>query len=148
MKKAQKPFRIWRSKARFIEDAIPWIGASAALAAAIILDSPSHPHRWHPAIMWTVCTFTCAFLFGRDRWTSIGFWLLSAAALGVHLFAMWALFGRIIPATFVLGAMSVAPIGFIEGILILGLIGTLMGWSSGSRKQRDRRVTSKGPIQS
>ena len=135
MKKVQKSSRMQRSKARRMEDAIPWIFAFIALAAAVVLDTPSHPHRWHPAIMWTCCAFTCAVLFGRPRWASKGFWLLYIAFLGVHLFAMWLLFGKIIPATFVLGTMYVAPIGFVEGILVLGLIGTLMGWSSGSRKQ-------------
>jgi hypothetical protein len=143
----QKSSRMRKSKSRRIEDAIPWIGVLLSLAAAIVLDSPSQPHRWHPAIMWTGCAFICVVLFGRSRWTSTGFWLLCTAALGIHLFAMWALFGRIIPGTFVLGTMYVAPIGFVEGILVLGLIGTLMGWNSGASKKGALRTSSKGSIQ-
>ena len=59
---------------------------------------------------------------------------LCTAALGVHVFVKWPLFGKIIPATLVLGTMYVAPVGFVEGTLILGLIGTLMGWSRSNKK--------------
>lgn len=125
-----------------IEDAIPWIVALLALAAAVVLDTPSQPHRWHAAIMWTVCAFTCAVLFGRPRWGSAGFWLFYATFLGIHLFAMWILFGKLLPVNHYLGTVYVAPIGFVEGIAILGLIGRLMGWSSESREKRVRRVAT------
>ena len=125
-----------------IEDAIPWIVALLGLAAAVVLDTPSQPHRWHAAIMWTVCAFTCAVLFGRPRWGSAGFWLFYASFLGLHLFAMWVLFGKLLPANRYLGTVYVAPLGFVEGIAILGLIGNLMGWSSKSREKHARHVAS------
>jgi len=134
MKLVQQSSRTKRRMAKRIEDAIPWIGALLALAAALVLDSPKQQHRWHSAIMWTVCTFTFIVLFGRPRWTSIGFWWLCTAAFVAHLIAMWALFGTV-PAMSVVGII-LAPIALVEGVLILGLIGTLMGWSTGSSKHR------------
>jgi hypothetical protein len=128
------------SRARYIEDAIPWVGASAALVASIILDPADHPHKWHPAIMWTVCAFTCVTLFGRPRWTSKGFWLLALGFFAVHLVVMWALFEKLFPPRYILGTMYVAPIGFVEGIWILCLIGNLMGWSAKQKRKEDRRT--------
>src|SRR3954471_2492027 len=123
MKKMHKSARIRRNKARLMEDAIPWIVALLALAAAVLLDTPSQPHRWHAAIMWTGCAFTCAVLFGRPRWGSAGFWLFYAIFVGIHLLAMWVLFGKFLPANRYSGTVFVGPIGFVEGIAILGLIG-------------------------
>lgn len=57
---------------------------------------------------------------------------------------MWVLFGKLLPAHhyLYLGTVFVGPIGFVEGIAILGLIGNLMGWTSEAREKHARRVAS------
>ena len=127
--------RVLKRRRLRIEDVIPWIGGLIALAAAMLLDVPSDPHKWHAAIVWSICAFTCILLFGRSRWSWRGFWLLGAAFLVIHLFAMWLLFGKLITPNRHIGTLYVAPIGFVEGIYILGLIGSLMGWDSKCNKK-------------
>ena len=108
--------RVLSKKNRTLEDAVPWIGSAIALVASVLLDSPSQPHKWHPAIMWTICAFVCVVLFGRSRWRLTRFWMFCAAFFVLHLFTMWVLFDKILPSNRGLGTLYVAPIAFVEGI--------------------------------
>ncbi len=90
------------------------------LIAAIILDKNSAPHKWHAAIMWTGVAFYGVLIFGRRKWNSWRFWVFWAGCLGLHIFAMWILFGQLLPRL-ILGTLYVVPIAFIEAIFLIGI---------------------------
>jgi hypothetical protein len=100
--------------------ALGWIGIAVALAASIILDKDGQPNKWHPAIMWTVVAFYGLLLFGRKKWRTVRFWCFWLASLALHVFAMWFIFGRLLPRL-VLGTLFVVPLAFVETILLTGL---------------------------
>lgn len=99
-----------------------WLALTVAVVATFVLDKPSEPHKWHAATMWFAVAFLTITLFGRTRWKSWRFWTLWTFFALLQLLAMWWLFGRVLPAGFFLGTLYVAPIGFIEGVLLVGLI--------------------------
>ena len=111
-----------RKPVRVGEDTVGWIGALATLIALFLLDSPRHPHKWHPAIAWTGEAFYVVALFGRTLWQSWRFWLLWTLFLIIHVFAMWIIFDKVLPAGHVWGTIYVTPPAFVEGILLVGLI--------------------------
>ncbi len=106
------------------DDIVAWIGLALVLAAAIILDKGSAPHKWHAAIMWTFVTFLCLLRFGRKKWNSWLFWAFWATCFGLHLFAMWLIFERLLPRL-ILGTLYVVPVAFIEGIFLVGMFARL-----------------------
>jgi hypothetical protein len=114
--------RVLKKRRRVGDDVVGWVGILATTAALYVFHNPSEPHKWHPAIVWTCTAFSCIALFGRTRWRSWKFWLLWVFFLLVHILAMWWIFGRLLPAGHVWGTIYVIPIGFVEGILVLGLL--------------------------
>lgn len=107
------------------DNAIIWIGAIATIAACIMLDKPQEPHKWHAAIVWTCLTFVGVILFGRTRWRSWLFWTLSSLFLFLHVILMWWIFDKLLPGGHVWGTLYVMPLGFVEGIVLVGLIARL-----------------------
>ncbi|MGB7601607.1 MAG: hypothetical protein WBM24_14950 [Candidatus Sulfotelmatobacter sp.] len=102
------------------DDALGWIAVAVALTAAIVLDKGSALHKWHAAIMWTVVAFLGLLKFGQRKWKSWLFWIFCAACLGVHLFAMWLIFGQLLPRL-ILGTLYVIPLAIVEAILLTGI---------------------------
>ena len=100
--------------------AFVWSAAAVALAAAIILDRGSPPHKWHAAIMWTVVAFYGVVIFSRPKWRTWQFWIFWAVCLVIHVFAMWVIFGQLLP-TPVLGTLYVVPLAFLEAIFLMGI---------------------------
>lgn len=113
---------ILKKRRRVSDDIVGWIGLAVVIVASFVLDMPSEPHKWHPAIVWTGTAFSCIALFGRTRWRSWRFWILWASFLSLHVVAMWWIFDSLLPAGHVWGTLYVMPIGFIEGILLVGLV--------------------------
>src|ERR1700739_1954254 len=104
------------------DNVVGWVGVFVTVVTLYVLDNPSEPHKWHPAIVWSCTAFSTIALFGRARWQSWRFWALCILFLLLHVLAMWWIFGRLLPAGHVWGTFYVMPIGFVEGILLLGLI--------------------------
>ena len=100
--------------------AFVWSAAAVALLAAIILDKGTAPHKWHAAIMWTGVAFYGVVIFSRPKWRTWQFWVFWAACLVVHVFAMWVIFGQLLP-NLVLGTLYVIPLAFLEAIFLLGI---------------------------
>src|SRR5580658_5552949 len=100
------------------DDIFGWVGLALALAAAIILDKGSAPHKWHAAIMWTFVALLGALIFGRKKRKSWLFWIFWATCLVLHVLAMWVLFGQLLPRL-ILGTLYVVPIAFVESILLI-----------------------------
>jgi len=120
------------------DDALGWIGIALGLVAVIILDKNSTPHKWHAAVMWTFCAFFGVLIFGRKERGSWLFWVFWAACLGVHVFAMWLIFGQILPHL-ILGTSYVAPPAFVEAIFLMGMFGKLQRKLSEARKSAGSR---------
>jgi hypothetical protein len=99
-------------------DALGWIGLGLVLIAAIILDKGSPPHKWHAAIMWTFCALLGLLIFGREKRTSWLFWIFWVSCLVLHVFAMWLIFGQLLPRL-ILGALYVVPLAFVESLFLL-----------------------------
>jgi hypothetical protein len=114
-----KPFK---KRRRYSEDLVGWAGTVIMVVAMFVLDKPSEPHKWHPAIVWTGLAFTTIALFGRTLWSSWRFWVLSTIFLMLHVYAMWWLFDQLLPHGHVWGTLFVVPIAFVEGILLVGVI--------------------------
>jgi hypothetical protein len=106
------------------DDIFGWIGLALVLAAAIILDKGSAPHKWHAAIMWTFVALFGALIFGRKKRKSWLFWIFWATCLALHVFAMWVLFGQLLPRL-ILGTLYVVPIAFVESIFLIGIFSKL-----------------------
>lgn len=104
------------------ERTVGWLGLAVVVVSMFVLDKPSEPHKWHAAIIWSVGAFLTITLFGRTRWSSWRFGALWTFFALLQLLAMWWLFGRVMPAGYFVGTLVVAPIGFIEGVLLVGLI--------------------------
>jgi hypothetical protein len=104
--------RILKGRIARSDDALGWIGLALVLIAAIILDKGSPPHKWHAAIMWTFVAFFGVLIFGRKKRRSRLFWILWSTCLVFHVFAMWAIFGQLLPRL-ILGTLYVVPIAFI-----------------------------------
>jgi hypothetical protein len=106
------------------DDALGWIGIALALTAAIVLDRRSAPHKWHAAIMWTFCALFGVLIFGR-KWRGLWlFWIFWVTCLALHAFAMWLIFGQLLPRL-VLGTLYVVPLAFVESILLVGMFSKL-----------------------
>jgi hypothetical protein len=116
--------RILRKRQAASDDALGWIGIGLVLVAAIVLDKGSAPHKWHAAIMWTFVAFFGILIFGRKNRGSWLFWLFWAACLGLHMFAMWVIFGQLLPRL-ILGTLYVIPIAFIEAIFLVVMFAKL-----------------------
>ena len=116
------------------DNALGWIGCVLVLAAAIILDKGSPPHKWHAAIEWTAAAFFGVLVFGRKKWRSLPFWLFWVACLMLHMFAMWLIFGQLLPRL-ILGTLYVIPIALIESLLLTIVFFWLTG-KLGSTKDR------------
>src|SRR5262245_53217994 len=106
-------------------DALGWITCGLALIAAIIIDARSEPHnRWHAAIVWTATVFYSLLLWGRlivwrrKERRLLAFWLFWSASSVLHVFAMWLIFGQLLPRL-ILGTLYVIPIAFVESLLLL-----------------------------
>lgn len=106
------------------DDIFGWIGIAVALIAAIILDKGSAPHKWHAAIMWTFVMLLCLLRFGRKKWKSWPFWIFCAACFVLQVFAMWLIFGQLLPRL-ILGTLYVVPIAFIEAIFLIAVFSRL-----------------------
>jgi hypothetical protein len=106
------------------DDVLGWIGVAAALVAAIALDKGNAPHKWHAAITWTVVAFLGVLKFGQKKWRSWLFWILWALWLVLHVFAMWLIFGRLLPRL-ILGTLYVVPLAFVEAIFLTGIFSRL-----------------------
>ena len=88
----------------------------------------------HAAIMWTVVAFFAVLLWGREKWTAVSFWIFWAVCLVLHIIAMWAIFGFLLPRL-ALGTIYVVPIAFIESVLLAALFFII------ERKIRNHSVT-------
>jgi len=102
------------------DDVLGWTAVAVALIAAIVLDKGSAPHKWHAAIMWTVVAFLGLLKFSQKKWNSWRFWIFCVACLGLHVFAMWAIFGKLLPRL-VLGTLYVIPLAVVEAIFLTGI---------------------------
>jgi hypothetical protein len=102
------------------DDALSWLACAAVLAAAIILDKDSEPRKWHGAITWTAITFFGLLIWCRTRRKSLAFWFFWSACLVLHMFAMWLIFGQLLPRL-VLDPLVLFPIPVILSI-VLGVI--------------------------
>jgi len=100
------------------DDALGWVGIALGLVAIIILDKRSPPHKWHAAVMWTFCALFGLLIFGRKKRTSWLFWIFWAACLVLHVFAMWLIFGQLLPRL-ILGTLYVVPLAFVESLFLL-----------------------------
>ncbi len=114
------------------DDILGWIGIAVGLAAAFILDKGSALHKWHAAIMWTFCALFGLLIFGRKKRGSCLFWIFWAACLVLQAFAMWLIFGQLLPRL-ILGTLYVVPVAFIEAILLIGIFSKLEGKLSPNR---------------
>ena len=114
--------RILKKRQRFSDDIVGWAGLLIAAVALIVLDRPSEPHKWHPAIVWSCTAFSGIALFGRTHWRSWRFWVLWTLFLLLHVFLMWWIFDKVLPPGHVWGTIYVMPLGFVEAILLVGLI--------------------------
>jgi hypothetical protein len=94
------------------------LGLGLVLIAAIILDKGSSPHKWHAAIMWTFCALLGLLIFGREKRTSWLFWIFWVSCLVLHVFAMWLIFGQLLPRL-ILGTFYVVPLAFVESLFLL-----------------------------
>jgi hypothetical protein len=111
-----------KRRPRLKDDVVGWVGVLITIVALYVIDNPSEPHKWHPAIVWSCTAFSTIALFGRTQWQSWRFWALFMVFLLLHVFAMWWVFDKIVPAGHVWGTLFVVPIAFVEGILVLGQI--------------------------
>jgi ABC-type Fe3+-siderophore transport system permease subunit len=102
------------------DDVLGWTAVAVALIAAIVLDKGSAPHKWHAAIIWTVVAFLGLLKFSQRKWNSWRFWIFCVACLGLHVFAMWAIFGQLLPRL-VLGTLYVIPLAIVEAIFLTGI---------------------------
>src|SRR5580658_8418683 len=106
------------------DDVLGWVGIALGLVVIIILDKRSPPHKWHAAVMWTFCTFFGLLIFGRKKRSSGLFWIFWVACLALHAFAMWLLFGELLPRL-ILGTLYVVPIAFVESIFLFAILSRL-----------------------
>ena len=116
--------RILYTRKAGTEDIFGWIGIAVALAAAFILDKGSAPHKWHAGIMWTFVTLLCLLRFGRKQWKSRLFWIFWVACVVLQVFAMWLIFGQLLPRL-ILGTLYTVPIAFLEALLLIGIFSKL-----------------------
>jgi hypothetical protein len=116
--------RILKKRVAVSDDSWGWVGIALVLVAAIILDKGSAPHKWHAAIMWTFVAFLGVLIFGRKKRRQWSFWIFWVACLVLHVFAMWVIFGKLLPRL-ILGMLYVVPIAFIEAILLVGTFAKL-----------------------
>lgn len=93
------------------------IGLVALLVGEHYIRDPSNPLRWHAAVMWTVVAFASLFLWSTLFRRSWRFWVFSSAALATHIFAMWYLFGVLLPHALI-GTLWVSGLGLIEGFAL------------------------------
>ena len=101
-----------------------WIGIALVLVAAIVLDRGDGPHKWHAAIMWTFCALFGVLIFGRKWRRSWLFWIFWLICLALHAFAMWLIFGHLLPRL-VLGTLYVVPLAFVESIFLVVMFSKL-----------------------
>lgn len=114
-----------RLKERIVsDDILGWVGIALGLIAIIILDKRSPPHKWHAAVMWTFVTLFGLLIFGRRKRGSGQFWIFWVACLTLHVFAMWLLFGQLLPRL-ILGMLYVVPIALMESIFLFGIFSRL-----------------------
>lgn len=106
------------------DDTLGWMGLALVLIAAIILDKGSQPHKWHAAIMWTFVALIGLLVFGRNKRSSWLFWVFWATCLALHVFAMWMIFGQLLPRL-ILGTLYVVPLAFIESLVLLAVFSKL-----------------------
>jgi hypothetical protein len=109
-----------RRRTSLSDDAFGWISLTLVLIAAIILDKGSQPHKWHAAIMWTFVALFGVLVFGRNKRTSRLLWGFWVTCLCLHIVAMWAIFGQLMPGL-ILGTLYVVPVAFIESLLLVAL---------------------------
>lgn len=109
------------------DDALGWILTALALVAAIILDKHSEPHnRWHAAIVWTTTAFFGLIVWDRlitwrrKKRNLFAFWFFWSACLVLHVYAMWSIFGWLLPGLMI-GTMFVGPIAIGESVLLIAL---------------------------
>jgi FtsH-binding integral membrane protein len=111
-----------KKKTEFSDDALGWIFTGLALVAAILLDKNSEPHnRWHAAIVWTVTAFLGLVVWfrlitRRKRRSLLAFWVFWLACLVVHVYAMRAIFGWLLPRLMI-GTLFVGPIDRLKSSL-------------------------------
>ena len=123
-----------------IETILCWIGGAAAVAAAIVLDNRGLPQKWHAAIMWTFTTFLLYLLLSRhgrfigirvdyahrkqsrNGWLRWRFWGISIVAMALHVSFIYLLFAIVLARVRVLGMIYVYPLGFVEGVVLTGLV--------------------------
>lgn len=106
------------------DNVLGWGIILLGLVAIIILDKRSPPHKWHAAVMWTVVAFLGVLKFGQSKWKSWLFWIFCTVCLGIHVFAMWAIFGQLLPRV-IFGTLYVVPLAFVEAIFLIGVFSRL-----------------------
>ena len=105
-----------------------------------MLDTKEQPHKWHAAIMLTGCTFGGVLIIYRQKWMSWRFWLLWAACLAVHTFAMWLIFAKVLASFRGIGTLYMVPLAFIELIFLQIIIAKMVAHAQGALRQKKKLV--------
>jgi hypothetical protein len=116
--------RILKTRVKDSDDLFGWIGLALVVIASLILDKDTAPRKWHAAIMWTFVAFLSLLRFGRKERGLPLFWIFWGICLALHLFAMWLIFGQLLPRL-LLGTLYVVPVGFVEGLFLFGMFARL-----------------------
>ncbi len=101
-----------------------WMVLALGLAAAFILDKRGPPYKWHAAIMWTILALVGVLIFPLKKRRPRLFLIFCATCLVLHVFAMWIIFGRLLPRL-ILGTLYVVPIAFVESIFLVVIFARL-----------------------
>jgi len=103
---------------------VPWTTFAAACVALAILDTRGPVGKWHAALSWTLGVAVGMELWPRQRLASFLFWMLWLVFLAAHIFAMWLLFGVLLPRLR-LGTLFVFLPSVFEGFFLGAVIWSL-----------------------
>ena len=92
------------------------------LGIVVISDKIGTPQKWHAAIVGTMVTFGGVAWVFRGKWRRWQFWASLGVLFTIHILAMWLVFTQILASVKTLGILIWAPVAFVEGILLLGLV--------------------------
>jgi membrane-associated HD superfamily phosphohydrolase len=104
------------------ETLIIWAVSIAALLAAILMDRSGMAPRWHAAIVATVVAFLGVALVFRRKWRFPHFWLVLCLCFMLHVVLCLYVFGQLLGEIGNIGFLWGVPLGFLEGIVLLGLV--------------------------
>ena len=112
-------------KSRTSENVYAVVVALLGLAGALMADRFGLPQKWHAAIVGTLVAFGgCAWVY-RSRWSIVEFWLALGTCFMIHLIGIWLVFAELLSEAKTFGILIWAPVAFVEGIFLLGLVPAL-----------------------